>query len=60
MNPTNFPIPVRMRMVGGDFHFIKERVSSAKKGGKFCIIQFFLLPLQQHRPARIACNDAKI
>ena len=23
MNPTNFPIPVRMRMVGGDFHFIK-------------------------------------
>lgn len=23
MNPTNVPIPVRMRMVGGDFHFIK-------------------------------------
>lgn len=23
MNPTNFPIPVRMRMVGGDFYFIK-------------------------------------
>ena len=23
MNPTNFPIPVRMQMVGEDFHFIK-------------------------------------
>ena len=44
MNPTNFPVPIRMRMVGGDFHFIKKR-------GKFCIIQIFFLTLQQHRPA---------
>ena len=26
-------------------------VSFYKKRGKFCIIQFFFLPLQQHRPA---------
>ena len=31
MNPTNFPIPARMRMVGGDFHFIKGRVSFCKR-----------------------------